>query len=174
MEADCFFKEIFICICKFKILLLRPFKNVSMKPMRRKAVESLYSDCLYISSGALARKVEKLAIEAWKPAGISPSHGYFLLLLLQQEMRYPSWLARDLLLSPSTVTRLMEKLEKMELIDRMPYERLTCIMPTQKAWDLEPILSKCQLDFERRCQEILGISETVELTTILNQATDKF
>ena len=89
-----------------------------MKPMRKKAVESLYADCLYISSGALARKVEKLAIEVWKPSGIPPSHGYFLLLVLYQDFRHPSWLARDLLLRPSTVTRLMEKLEKMELIDR--------------------------------------------------------
>ena len=144
-----------------------------MKPMRKKAVDSLCSECLYVTSGALARKVEKLAIEVWKPAGLPPSHAYLLLLVIHSDICYPSWISQDLMLSPSTVTRLMEKLEKMDLISRTPYEHLICISPTQKAWDLEPVLSECELTFERRCREIFGEGKMTGLNLLINMATDK-
>jgi hypothetical protein len=39
-----------------------------------KAKESAFNECLYFSSAALSRKVEKMAEESWKKIGLAPSH----------------------------------------------------------------------------------------------------
>ena len=73
---------------------------------------SKYSQCLYFSSNALARKVEKLARESWKPVNLSPSHGYLLMMVLEDPGVQPGYLANHLQLQASTITRLVEKLEE--------------------------------------------------------------
>src|SRR5882672_2832284 len=113
-----------------------------MKSMVKKTTESLYSHSLYFASGALARQIGKMAKEAWKPSGLHPSHAHLLQLILAENgtfnMSYPTFLSNDLLLSPSTITRFLEKLEKKELITRFPYEHLMVVQPTQKARELAP------------------------------------
>jgi hypothetical protein len=71
-----------------------------------KSSESKYAQCLYFTSNALARKVEKLAIESWKPAGLPPSHAYLLLMVLEEPGQQPGNISAHLQLTPSTVTRL--------------------------------------------------------------------
>ena len=150
----------------------RTRKNVA-NGVRKKAVEGLYSKCLYISSGTLARRVEKLAIDIWKPAGLPPSHAYLLQQILSGDICFPSRVAQDLMLSPSTVTRLLDKLERMNLISRTPYEHLICVQPTQKARDLEPLLLQCEWAFDRECRAIFGEAGSDRLNLLLNTATDK-
>jgi hypothetical protein len=48
-----------------------------MEPVRKKAIDSFFSNSLYFSTGVLAREVEKLAVECWKPTGLSPSHAVY-------------------------------------------------------------------------------------------------
>ena len=83
-----------------------------------KSCESAFSKCLYFSSQALARKVEKLAIESWKPTGLSPSHAYLLILVLREPGLQPTTVGEQLQLTPSTITRLVEKLHPI----------LTCLL----------------------------------------------
>jgi MarR family transcriptional regulator, organic hydroperoxide resistance regulator len=66
---------------------------------------------LYFSAGALAREVEKLAIDCWKPVGLSPSQGQIILFLMDVSISGPAIIGRTLLLSPSTITRLLDGLE---------------------------------------------------------------
>jgi hypothetical protein len=47
-------------------------------------IESKYAGCLYFTANALARKVEKIAIETWKKVDLSPSHAYLLMLTLDE------------------------------------------------------------------------------------------
>ena len=77
-----------------------------------KTSDSIYAMCLYFTSGALARKVEKLAQTSWDKVGLSPSHAYLLMMALEEPGVQPSGLAAHLQLQPSTVTRLIEKLEE--------------------------------------------------------------
>jgi DNA-binding MarR family transcriptional regulator len=126
----------------------------------RKAVEGPFQDSLYFCAGALARAVEKLAIECWKPAGLSPSLGHILHYLIHYaNVTGPTIIARNLLLSPSTVTRLLEKLEKKGLVHRFVYDRTRMVQPTQEAWQLEPTISECEFTFRERCNALLGEQE---------------
>ena len=142
-----------------------------MKPVEKKAAEVFHSESLYFVSGAFAREVEKLAKQSWKPSGLHPSHAHLLLFLLYNGMSFPTFLSKELLMSPSTITRLLQKLEKKELVTRIPYEHLMCISTTNKARELEPVLEQCQKDFAELCSGLLG-HRPKRLALVLGKATD--
>ncbi len=138
-----------------------------------KTSESYFSQCLYFTSSALARKVEKLAIDTWKKVSLSPSHAYLLLVALEQPGVQPSFIADHLQLTPSTVTRLIEKLEEKKLVVRTTEGKLTNVYPTPKAKALLPALQSCQAEFYRNYSSILGREESNELSKNLARFSDK-
>lgn len=134
---------------------------------------SKYARCLYFTSAALARKIEKMAVESWKKLGLSPSHGYLLLAVLDEPGIQPSALAEQLQLQPSTITRLIEKLEEKKLAVRTTEGRLTNVYPTPKAKELQPKMMACLQDFSRKYAGILGEAESTSLVQTLAEAADK-
>ncbi|HEV2481275.1 MAG TPA: MarR family transcriptional regulator [Puia sp.] len=124
---------------------------------RIKAVDSPFADSLFFAVGALEREIEKLALECWKPTGLSPSLGQVLYYLLYYaQVTGPMVIAQNLFLSPSTVTRLLEKLEKKGFILRFTYDRTRMVQATDKAWHMEPLISECDSLFRKRCEALLG------------------
>ncbi len=138
-----------------------------------KCSESKYSQCLYFSSNALARKMEKLAVENWKPVDLSPSHAYLLMMVLEEPGLQPGSLAGHLQLTPSTVTRLIEKLEEKKLVVRTTEGKQTNVYPTPKAKALFPELKKCVDHFYKTCNEVFGKEEYNKLVTSLHAMADK-
>src|SRR5215207_9703157 len=108
-----------------------------------KTSESKYCRCLYFTANALARKVEKLAQESWQKVDLSPSHAYLLMVVLEEPGVQPSFLSDHLQLQPSTVTRLIEKLEERKLVVRTAAGKITNVYPTPKAKTLYPKLRAC-------------------------------
>jgi DNA-binding MarR family transcriptional regulator len=76
-----------------------------------KKTSSKYAQCLYFTSQALARKVDRLASQTWKSVNLAPSHAYLLMDVLDEPGIQPGMLAKQLQLQPSTITRFIEKLE---------------------------------------------------------------
>ncbi len=101
-----------------------------------KTSASKFGQCLYFTTSALARKVEKLAVESWKPVNLSPSHAYLLMAVLEEPGMQPGSLGRHLQLQPSTITRLIQKLEEKKLVVRTTEGRITNVYPTPKAKEL--------------------------------------
>lgn len=134
---------------------------------------SKYAQCLYFTSAALARKIEKLAIESWKKTGLSPSHAYLLLSVLEEPGIQPTTLAEHLQLQPSTITRLLEKLEEKKLVIRTTEGRLTNVYPTPKAKDLQPKMMQCMQEFSGRSAKLLGKEESSRLVQTLAKVADK-
>jgi DNA-binding MarR family transcriptional regulator len=143
-----------------------------MEPVSKKATASSFSESLYFSAGALSREAEKLAIECFKPTGLSPSLAYIVLLLTKVRMTGPSFLAKSLFLSPSTMTRLLDKLESMGWVNRFVYDRVRMVELTRKAWQQEPLLFECEFAFRKRCQQLLGRENVWRLTKEMNSTTD--
>lgn len=138
-----------------------------------KAASSKYCHCLYFSSNALARKIEKLAMESWKKVGLTPSHAYLLMLAIEEPGIQPSDLVQQLLLTPSTITRLIEKLEQKRLVIRTNEGKLTNVYPTPKAKTLYPELKECLAHFYQRYSAILGKEESARLVQSMNKLVDK-
>lgn len=138
-----------------------------------KTSESRYNQCLYFSSSAFARKIEKLAVESWKPAGLAPSHGYLLMNVIDEPGIQPGALADQLQLQPSTITRLIEKLEEKKLVVRTAEGKVTNVYPTPKAREMQPRLKECVATFHKSYVEVLGNDESCRLVQSMNKLADK-
>lgn len=134
---------------------------------------SKFAQCLYFTSAALARKIEKLAIESWKPVCLSPSHAYLLQAVLEEPAIQPTALAEHLQLTPSTITRLLEKLEEKKLVIRTTEGRLTNVYPTPKAKDLQPKMTVCMKAFLEKYTALLGKDESGRLVKEMVRIADK-
>ena len=138
-----------------------------------KTSESRFCTCIYFSANALARKIEKLAAESWKKVDLSPSHAYLLMTVIAEPGIQPGCLANELQLMPSTITRLIEKLEEKKLVVRTTEGKLTNVYPTPKAKEMFPKLKECTSHFYETCSGILGKDETNRMVASMNKLGDK-
>ena len=138
-----------------------------------KSSESKFAQCLYFTSNALARKMEKLAVASWKPVGLSPSYAYLLIMVLEDPGQQPGNLAQHLQLTPSTVTRLLEKLEEKKLILRTTEGKLTNVYPTQKSKQLLPKLYECIHHFHAACSKLQSEQENNRILTNMHNLAEK-
>ncbi len=81
-----------------------------------KFMKNGYSASLYILSGVLARKTERLANKSFVPVKLTESLGLIFLLVVENPGIQPIAISKQLQLSPSTITRLIDKLEKRKTI----------------------------------------------------------
>ena len=137
-----------------------------------KTTGSQFARCLYFMSGALARKVEKLAQESWKPVGLSPSHAYLLMAVLEEPGMQPGALAGQLQLQPSTITRLMQKLEEKKLVVRTTEGKVTNVYPTPKAKELTPRLNDCLQHFYGQMETLVPATEGDKLLKAMGRVAD--
>ena len=140
---------------------------------RMKTSESKYRQCLYFTANALARKIEKLAQESWSKVDLSPSHAYLLMLAIEEPGIQPTALAEHLQLQPSTITRLIEKLEEKKLLVRTPEGKITNVYPTPKGKDMLPRLRECVNEFYNSYSAILGKEESAKLVQSIGKFADK-
>lgn len=128
---------------------------------------------MYFASNALARKTEKLAIASWKKANLSPSHAYLLMIVLDDPGVQPGALSEELHLTPSTITRLVEKLEDKKLVVRTAEGKTTSVYPTQKSKEMKPLLQECVDDFSRSCMVLVGKDDAARFINSMNKISDK-
>jgi MarR family transcriptional regulator, organic hydroperoxide resistance regulator len=138
-----------------------------------KVSHSKYCQCLYFSSNAFARKIEKLATESWKKVELSPSHAYLLMLVIEEPGIQPSLLVGQLQLTASTITRLIEKLEEKKLVIRTMEGKITNVYPTPKAKNMLPELKECLEHFYQYYSSILGKEESSRMVQSMNKLVDK-
>jgi len=150
------------------IQILLPYLCALMKTSA-----SRFCECLYFTSNALARKVEKMAKENWKKFDLSPSHAYMLMVVVEEPGVQPTILSEQLQLSPSTVTRLIEKLENGKLVVRTTEGKITNVYPTPKAKELYPKMKACAEEFYKRTLKTLGEKESTSLINNMVKLADK-
>lgn len=121
----------------------------------------------------MARKIDKLAQESWSKVDLSPSHAYLLMMVLEEPGIQPGFLADHLQLQPSTVTRLVEKLEEKKLLVRTTEGKMTNVYPTPKGKELLPKLKECLNEFYTRYSAILGKDESAKLVQNMGKVADK-
>ena len=138
-----------------------------------KTSDSKYCKCLYFTTNALARKVEKLAIEAWKPVNLSPSHAYLLMMVIEQPGVQPGNIAKELQLTPSTISRLIEKLEERNLLLRVTEGKITNVYPSSEGKNMLPELKSCLANFYSKYSAILGKQKSGEMVKAMAELADQ-
>ena len=138
-----------------------------------KTSESKYCKCLYFTTNALARKVEKLALQAWKPVNLSPSHAYLLMMVIEQPGIQPGNLAEELQLTPSTISRLVEKLEERKLLVRIIDGKTTNVYPTTTGKSMLPKLKECLAEFYSNYSRVLGKQKSNDMVKAMAELADQ-
>ena len=95
------------------------------------------------------------------------------MLVIEEPGIQPSALVKQLLLTPSTITRLIEKLEEKKLVVRTNEGKLTNVYPTPKAKAMLPDLKDCLVNFYQNYSSIIGKDESARLVNNMNKLADK-
>ena len=78
----------------------------------------MFERCLYFNINALARQVNSIWDEAFAEFDLSPAHAYLLRLVLSQPGIAQKYIAAELKLEKSTVTRFVDVLQEKGLVVR--------------------------------------------------------
>ncbi|MDR8391528.1 MarR family transcriptional regulator [Aliifodinibius sp. S!AR15-10] len=114
-----------------------------------------------------------MAEEAFRSLGLAPSYAYLLMTVNDQPGIQPSAISRELGLSPSTVTRLIEKMEYRGFLERVSEGRATKVMPTEECKALNPQLEKSWQNLQQRFSQELGERYKEVLTEMSYKAAEK-
>lgn len=136
--------------------------------------ESKYCGCLYYSVNALSRAITKMADEEFSKTGLQSSSYAFLLMTVNENAGIqPKEIADHMQLTPSTVTRLIEKMESRELLTREHIGRITKVFPTQNSLDLDSKIKDAWQNLHNRYSKLLGEDESQKLTDLNFDAYNK-
>lgn len=123
-----------------------------------------YCKCLYYSANALARNITKMAENEFKHLGLSPSYVFILMTILKNPGILAGDIAIRMMLTPSTVTRLLEKLESKELLIRVTEGRKTLVYPSESANKLHELIFEAWNKLFVSYTNLLGIEFAQKLT----------
>ena len=136
--------------------------------------DSVLSANLFFLSAALSRRLSSQADEQFAEFGLSGSHALLLMLIGDHPRIQPGQLAQKLHLKPSTITRLVNKLERRKLVERHSEGRASLIVCTSKGDELVVLFGKkwknlsSEIDRQlgERYAEVLGEMMQEALRTI--------
>lgn len=134
---------------------------------------SLLTGCLYFTANSLARAITRLADEEFMVTGLSPAQAFLLMVVNEDPGIAPKELAAQLQIAPSTVTRLIEPLEKKGLLERESVGKSVKIFPTQEGRDLQDAIRSSWKSLYDRYSGILGKKDGDDLNKKINEAADK-
>ena len=126
--------------------------------------DTRFSACLLFSANALARAITAIGDEEFGRFGLSYSHAYLLCEVVDQPGITPSEVSESLYLSPSTITRLVEKLEQKQLVRRESEGKKTLIYPTPQGEALRPTIGDAWQRAGTRYAEAIGKENIGPLT----------
>jgi len=86
--------------------------------------------CLFFSTMKLAREFGKLADEAFRKTGLSPSHAVLLYTINIKGEVQQKEVGELLHLTPSTITRLIDKLERKGYVKKQSEGKNVCLRTT--------------------------------------------
>ena len=129
--------------------------------MKRK--DSKYCMCLYYSSNALARVITKMAEEEFAVTGLAPSYAFLIMSINEEPGICPKELSEIMQLSPSTITRFLEKLEHRGLIKKKSEGKYTKVYPTDCGIELNERIKEAWMSLYNRTTKSAGKEEVEKL-----------
>ena len=133
--------------------------------------DSKYGGCLYYSANALGRVMTRIAEEEFAITGLAPSYAYLLMTVNDNPGIQPGNISRQMQLTPSTVTRLIDKMEHKGLVKRKLDGKFTEVYPTNVSRNLDIKIKKAWSNLYKRYSGLLGEKKGRELTALVQEAT---
>jgi DNA-binding MarR family transcriptional regulator len=135
--------------------------------------KNLLHDCLYFTANSLARVITRMAEEAFRKTGLSPSHAFLVMLVNDHPGIAQKELADNLQLAPSTVTRFIDSLEYKGYLTRRTEGKASRVYPTDEGKNLQSTIDEAWTNLHMRYAKVLGLREGDALTAMIDAAYDK-
>jgi DNA-binding MarR family transcriptional regulator len=133
----------------------------------------ILTNCLYFTANNLSRVITRMAEEAFRPTGLSPSHVFLLMLANENPGIGPKEMSDHLQLAPSTVTRFVDTLVSKGYLERKAEGKNVGLFPTPEGLALQPGITLAWQSFHEKYCEILGAEEGDALAVTIHQAAMK-
>ncbi len=127
---------------------------------------------IFFLTSAFARKLGNQADEIFEPVGLSSSQALLLHLVNNNPEIQPNLLAEMLHLKPSTITRLVQKLERRGLVKKQSEGRATKIVCTSDGKDTAAKVHKKWEGLIQQKREELGERYVDVLSEMISNALD--
>lgn len=111
-------------------------------------------------------------MKSWEKVELSPSHAYLLMIVIEEPGVSPGAMSKEMQLTPSTITRLIEKLEERKLVVRITEGKSTNVYPSPKAKQMLPKLKECLGDFVDAYSKFLSKTENTKLVQSIHKLAD--
>lgn len=107
-----------------------------------KNIATYYNQNLYYTTYALSREVTSVAENAFMDLGLTPSDAFLIMCVNEKPNIQPTEISERILLAPSTITRMIEKLEKRSIVRRTQEGKYTYVTATPKGVELHDSVLK--------------------------------
>jgi len=131
------------------------------------------NSCLFFSAGKLARVIGKTADDAFRITGLSPSHAFLLHIVNQNSGIHQKIIGEMLHMTPSTITRFVEKLENKGLVTRKVEGKNAHLFTTEKGKQLQSVIITAWLSLHDSYSEVLTTGESEQFITTVNKLITK-
>ncbi len=136
-------------------------------------LKSFQECCLYFTTNTLSRYIGKLAEDAFRVTSLAPSYAHLMLLIIDEPNLSQNELSKRINVKASTMTRFIDKLVLMQLVERTHEGRNTLIIPTEKGKNLKPSLDEALGNLYKAYCNLLGEEFAVKLTADMHLANTK-
>jgi MarR family transcriptional regulator, organic hydroperoxide resistance regulator len=130
-----------------------------------------YEGNLYYTVTALSREITSAAENAFLDLGLTPSDALLIMCLNEKTPIQPTEVSEKILLAPSTITRMVEKLEKRSIVSRRQEGKYTFLSPTAKGRDLYDSIRNTWDELHQHFLTQIGEERVTALLDITNEVT---
>jgi DNA-binding MarR family transcriptional regulator len=136
-------------------------------------MQDYLNDSLYFSVSRLNRNIQRIADETFKPTGLPPSYGLLLLLLDEWKELSPTKISETLDIKPSTTTRFLDKLQKLDIVVRRNDGKYSYISLTPYGLSKVPEIKGAFETLEYKLQKLVSARVSSKEKPVLLEMADQ-
>ena len=136
-------------------------------------MKNYYTDNLHYTTVALSREITAVAEIAFLDLGLTPSDAYLIMTVNEKPNIQPTEISEKILLAPSTITRMIEKLEKRNIVTRAQEGKYTYVAATNKGINLYVLILEKWVEINDSFLAKLGDDSVANLVNFTSDATLK-
>jgi MarR family transcriptional regulator, organic hydroperoxide resistance regulator len=133
-------------------------------------MKNYFGDNLYYTTTAFSRQIASIAEVAFADLGLTPSDAYLIICVNEKPNIQPTEISEKILLAPSTITRMIEKLEKRNIVTRATEGKYTFVAPTAKGKEIYGSVIQKWDEIGAQFTQKLGDSTVSNLVQFTTQA----